>query len=56
MKKLALSLMACSLLATTARADLAITLPTPAANVTVTDTSAQGIKSLCGVPPKFPSG
>jgi hypothetical protein len=48
MKKLALSLMACSLLATTARADISIPIPSPTTAVTVTDTSAMGIKNLCG--------
>jgi len=48
MKKLVLSLMACSLLATTARADLSIPIPSPTTAVTVTDTSSMGIKNLCG--------
>jgi hypothetical protein len=48
MKKLALSLMACSLLATTARADISIPIPSPTTAVTVTDTSSMGIKNLCG--------
>ncbi|HXP90624.1 MAG TPA: hypothetical protein VN931_06830 [Fibrobacteria bacterium] len=48
MKKLALSLMAGSFLATTARADLPITIPTVATAITVTDTSNMGIKKLCG--------